>query len=99
MHIPVSHKSCHTKAVWVQYKLSCDEAGLQAAAYTNFTSFWWQLAPQIMVLKPMNDLCCVCQKNSVAIMRAANRPDTAKSEVNYTSHEHAQNRLQQVTYQ
>ena len=25
--------------------------------------------------------------------------DTAKSEVNYTSHEHTQNRLQQVTYQ
>jgi len=47
----------------------------------------------------MSDLCWVCQKNSVAIMRAANRPDTAKSEVNYTSHEHAQNRLQQVTYQ
>jgi len=66
---------------------STDEAGLQAAASTTFTSFWRQLAPQIKVMKPMSDLCWVCQKNSVAIMRAANRPDTAKSDVNYTSHE------------
>ena len=95
MHIPVSHKFCHTnfvtqKAVWVQYKLSCDEAGLQAAAYTTFTSFWRQLAPQIKVMKPMSDLCWVCQKNSMAIMRVANRLDTAKPEVNYTSHEHTE---------
>ena len=29
----------------------------------------------------MSDLCWVCQKNASAIMRAANRPDTEKSDV------------------
>ena len=30
---------------------------------------------------PMSDLCWICQQNSVAIMRAANRPDEDKTEV------------------
>ena len=37
--------------------------------------------PHVMVMKPMSDLCCVCQKNSMAIMRAANTPDAEKSQV------------------
>ena len=33
-------------------------------------------------MKPMTDLCWVCQKNSRAIMKAANTPETEKSQVN-----------------
>ena len=29
----------------------------------------------------MSDLCWVCEKNSTAIMRASNRPESEKSEV------------------
>jgi hypothetical protein len=76
------------KAVWVQYKISCDQAGLQAAAYTTFAALWRQLTPQIRVMKPMSDLCWVCQKNSVAIMRAANKPESAKSDVRTQLHTH-----------
>ena len=32
-------------------------------------------------MKPMSDLCWVCQQNSVAIMRAANTPESAKCQV------------------
>ena len=32
-------------------------------------------------MKPMSDLCWVCQQNSAAIMRAANTPEEEKSEV------------------
>lgn len=32
-------------------------------------------------MKPMSDLCWVCQQNSAAIMRAANTPEAVKSEV------------------
>ena len=35
-------------------------------------------------MKPMSDLCWVCQQNSVAIMRAANSPEALKSEVRIT---------------
>ena len=66
------------QAVWVDYKLASDEADIKAAAYTTF---WRQLAPHITVMKPMSDLCWVCQQNSVKIMRAANTPESAKSQV------------------
>ena len=69
------------KAVWAEYKLSADEANIKAAAYTSFCSLWRQLVPHITVMKPMSDLCWICQQNSVAIMRAANSPETAKSQV------------------
>ena len=75
-------------AVWVQYKLSADEADIVAAAYTTFCWLWRQLAPQIMLMmmmmmmmKSMSDLCWVCQQNSRAIMRLANTPEKEKSQV------------------
>ena len=55
------------QAVWVQYKLACDEVGLRAAAYNTFCMLWRKLTPHITVMKPMTDLCCVCQQNSTAI--------------------------------
>jgi len=69
----------------MQYKISCEAAGLQATAYPTFTSLWRQLTPQIRIMKPVSDLCWVCQKNSTAIMRAANKPESAKSDVNIYS--------------
>ena len=76
------HYQLTLKAVWAEYKLSADEASIKAAAYTSFCSLWRQLVPHITVMKPMSDLCWICQQNSVAIMRAANTPETAKSQVN-----------------
>ena len=67
--------------MWVEYKLSSDEAEIRAAAYTTFCALWKQLTPQIMVMKPMSDLCWVCQENSVALMRSANMPEEDKSQV------------------
>jgi len=69
------------QAVWVEYKLACDECGIRAAAYNTFCTLWRKLAPQITVMKPMTDLCWVCQQNSTAIMRAAHKPEEEKSEV------------------
>ena len=34
-----------------------------------------------MVMKPMSDLCWTCQKNSMAIQRAANTPESDKTDV------------------
>ena len=65
--------------MWAEYKLSADQAGIKAAAYTTFCSLWRQLVPHITVMKPMTDLCWVCQQFSVAIMRSANTPESAKS--------------------
>ena len=68
-------------SVWVIYKLACEEAGLRFAAYNTFCTLWRTLVPHITVMKPMSDLCWVCQQNSTALMRAANTPESEKSEV------------------
>jgi len=59
--------------VWSQYVGSSAEENVHAAAYTTFLRYWQKLAPHIIVMKPMTDLCWVCQKNSSAIMKAKNR--------------------------
>ena len=67
--------------VWEQYALSSAEADVRAAAYTTFLRYWRELAPHIMAMKPMIDLCWVCQKNSSAIMKSRNMPVESKSKV------------------
>jgi len=54
MHIPL----ITLQSVWVEYVVSYKEAGVRAAQYSTFR----QLTPQIQVMKPMSDLCWVCQQ-------------------------------------
>ncbi len=73
-----SHTTKH--AIWELYLRSA--AGLlKQVAYSTFTQLWRQLLPNVLVMKPMSDLCWICQKNSTAIMRAVNKPEEAKSAV------------------
>ena len=62
------------------WRLYCDSLETLSTTHhrVSFCAMWQKLVPHIMVTKPMTD---VCQKNSVAIMRAANQPDELKSEV------------------
>ena len=53
---------------------------MKAAAYSMFCIMWKQPTPNV-IMKPMSNLCWVCQKNSMAIMRAANTPEAEKSQV------------------
>ena len=66
--------------VWLLY---CDSlpTSHRRVTYSTFCEMWQRMLPHIMVTKPMSDLCWVCQKNSIAIMRAANHPEEEKSEV------------------
>ena len=81
--------------VWQQYCTSVVSTTHQQVAYSTFCSIWRRVVPDIMVTKPMSDLCWVCHCNSTAIMRAANQPEEQKSVVstlcktrhnNYTSY-------------
>ena len=63
------------RTIW---DLVCQAAAgsvMRAVAYSTFTQLWRQLLPYIVVMKPMSDLCWVCQQNSTAITRAANQPE------------------------
>ena len=62
-------------AIWEMYLQAAATSEMRAVAYSTFTRLWRQFLPNVVVMKPMSDLCWVCQQNSSAIMRAANRPE------------------------
>ena len=68
-------------AIWELYLQAAATSLMRAVAYSTFTQLWRQLLPNIVVMKPMSDLCWVCQQNSTAITRSANRPEEEKSTV------------------
>lgn len=68
-------------AIWELYLQAAASSSMRAVAYSTFTLLWRQLLPNIVVMKPMSDLCWVCQQNSAAITRSANRPEEEKSVV------------------
>ena len=43
---------------------------------------------RVTIMRPMTDLCSVCQQNSTAIMRTANVPEEEKSEICYNHEAH-----------
>ena len=69
--------------VWQQYctSLLSLSSSHHQVAYSTFCSIWRQVVPQVLVTKPMSDLCWICQSNSTAIMRASNQPEEQKSQV------------------
>ena len=69
--------------IWELYHRTASESeGARAVCYSLFCRLWQQLTPQVVVTKPMSDLCWTFQQNSTLIMRAHNRPVEEKSEVN-----------------
>ena len=72
--------SVSKRGIWKVYKESAESASLvHLVAYTTLCRLWRSLLPSVILMKPMSDLCWTCQKNSTAIMRAANLSDTEKS--------------------
>lgn len=67
--------------IWSIYSDNAEATGVRIAKKSYFLELWQHLLPHIIVCKPMSDLCWVCSKNSTAIVRSANKPDTEKSEV------------------
>ena len=71
------------RQVWEAYHQAATLSGsMKAISYSLFCELWKTLTPQVVVTRPMSDLCWVCQKNSNIIMRAHNTPVEEKSEVN-----------------
>ena len=69
------------RAVWYQYTAASDLANIRSAKYSTFTETWRMCCPKVTVMKPMTDLCSVCQNNSTAIIRSGNKSEDEKSKV------------------
>ena len=71
--------------IWDLYQQAAEGGSTRPVSYSMFTSLWRQLLPHVVVMKPMSDLCWICQQNSTAIAKSANRPEEEKSLVYNTS--------------
>ena len=73
--------SSDTKAsVWRVYSAACEVSGEQAVCYSKFVDLWLQFHPDVVVAKPMTDLCLTRQQNTTKLLQAANLPETEKSD-------------------
>ncbi|XP_064390673.1 uncharacterized protein LOC135338462 isoform X2 [Halichondria panicea] len=71
--------STSKRCIWKLYIEAMGKEESRAAAYRTFCRLWQQLLPYLVLMKPMTDLCWVCQKNSTAVLRAVNDPESIKS--------------------
>ena len=73
--------SSETKmSVWRAYISTCESSGQQAVCYSKFTELWQKFHPDVVMAKPMTDLCLTCQENTTKLLRAANLSDQEKSD-------------------
>lgn len=75
-------------SVWRAFKKACQETEKQAVSYTKFIDLWQQFHPNVVVAKPMSDLCLTCQQNTSKLLRSANLPDQEKSACVQAQQEH-----------
>ena len=66
-------------SVWRQFNKACEESGKDAVCYTKFIHLWEQFHPNVVVAKPISDLCLTCQQHTSKLVRSANLPDREKS--------------------
>ena len=75
-------------SVWRTYNSVCKASGQQAVSYSKFAELWQQLHLNVVVAKPMTDLCITCQQNTTKLLRAANLPVHEKSDCINAQQEH-----------
>ena len=81
--------SLSKRNIWQLYFDSAQSVDhVHSIAYSTFNKLWHSLLPSIILMKPMSDLCWTCQQNSTAIVRAANKPDSDKSDTIVVAQEH-----------
>lgn len=74
--------SCETKiGVWRTYEAACQASNKRAVGSSTFLQMWGQFYPDVVVSKPMTDLCVTCQQNTNRLQRAANLPESEKEEL------------------
>ena len=70
------------RAVWKLYQDSSTTSSARTVSYSIFCKVWKNFLGRVVISKPMTDLCAVCQKNLVAILRSVNLSEDEKTEVN-----------------
>ena len=77
------------RGIWKLYEAAstCSE-DIHIVPYKTFCHLWRTLLPSIIIMRPMSDLCWLCQQNSTIILRSANGPESEKRETLKKAMEH-----------
>ena len=75
-------------SMWRDFVAACTASEKQAVSYSKFKELWEQFHPNVVVAKPMTDLCVTCQQNTSKLVRSVNLPDGEKSECMRAQQEH-----------
>ena len=74
--------SSETKiGLWRVYEKACQTSNKQAVRYPKFHQMWGQCYPNVVVSKPMTDLCITCQQNTNKLERATNLSEREKAKL------------------
>ena len=68
-------------SIWKSYAESVGHFGERVAGYRSFQKIWSKYLPQVLITKPMSDLCWTCQQNNSLILRSSNKCEEEKSAV------------------
>ena len=68
------------KGAWRLYESACQASNRRAVSYSKFLEVWGNFYPNVVVSKPMTDLCMTCQQNTNKLQRAANLSEDEKAE-------------------
>ena len=75
-------------SVWRVYTSTCEVSYKQAVSYKKFIQSWLDFFSDVVVAKPMTDLCLTCQQNTSKLQRAANLSESDKSDCIAAQQEH-----------
>lgn len=62
-----------------EYEGTCSASNEKAVSYRKFLQLWDEFYPDVVVAKPMTDLCLTCQQNTTKLQQAAHLSDEEKS--------------------
>ena len=70
------------------YKSAWEASNKQVVSYRKFLQLWEPFCPNVLIAKPMTDLCSTCQQNTTKLQQAANLSETEKIECIKAQQEH-----------
>ncbi len=79
------------KQIWRLYEAASEGVeDIHVVAYNTFCRLWKSLLPDIIMMRPMSDLCWQCKQNSHLILRSANCTDIEKHQTLQKALDHLQ---------
>ena len=69
------------RGVWLLYRKEAEAASIRAVGHSTFLALWQKYLPQVLITKPLTDLCAICHRNSTLLVRQSNCSEEEKSQV------------------